>query len=80
MIFRLIVISRMDAATLWAGDVARPAKPRITYQNHSQQIEESVEPNGFRALNMASHMDTLQHAMDRAEELQGQGVLPPKPR
>jgi len=82
-IFRFVAISRMDATTLFAGDV-QPHKTkggnktvRVLYKNHAEQIEGRVVD--LRVLNVESHMQTTAQALAWTCDLAKQDALPPPP-
>ena len=91
--YRLIVLSRLDGVTKWAGDVSTvKQKNRVQYQCHATQtraVDASValgaladtEPEIWPALlilNMASHGETLTRALHVVSQLKTLGRLPPE--
>ncbi len=75
-ILRLLVLSRVDSVTLFAGDAERPKKPRVTYHSHLNQVMQFVHVDGVRILNLASHGATCRHALRCTEHLARYGVPP----
>ncbi len=77
-IFRLIVLSRLDATTKWSGDIATiRGKTKPVYQNHSRQIMQAWSCASLRVLNTADHGKALSRALRLAAEPQSTGHLSP---
>ena len=68
-ILRLLVLSLVDSVNLFAGDVQRPKKTRVTYHSHLYQVQQLVHADGVRILNLASHGATCRHALRLTEYL-----------
>ena len=79
-IFRFVTISKMDSATLFAGDVhcyktrTKNTVARVHYVNHARQLADRV--HDLRILNFQSHMETLKQALVWASHLAEHGTLP----
>ena len=79
-LFTMVVLARMDNATLWIGDVTihttkRKKKiPRVLYAEHAQQITPYAD---VRVLNLGGHMHALKIACAWANYVCEFGKLPP---
>ena len=80
--FALVVLSRMDCSTLWAGDTeshttSRNNKfDRVRYVGHAAQMLGVVKH--MRILNLATHSETCAAGLHLTDALHRDGVLPPE--
>ena len=65
-LFTMVVLARMDNATLWSGDVKihttarkKDKIPRVLYDEHEQEI---ISYTDVRVLNLGGHMQALKVA------------------
>ena len=79
-LFSLVVNSRMDSSVLWGGNIKNHKNTnsgnwnvRILYAAHARQIAPFAE---VCTLNFADHVETCQHAVVLAHELNGRGACP----
>ena len=78
--FALVVLSRMDGTTLWAGDaeihatVSKRKVERVRYGGHARQIANVVQ--NLRVLNLATHSETCMAGLELADYLLSHGALP----
>ena len=80
-LFAMVVVARMDSATLWSGDVrlhkTRRAKqyvPKVLYAAHAWQIAPFAN---LCVLNLGGHMKALEMACSWANFVCQHGKLPP---
>ena len=80
-LFTMVVLARMDSATLWSGDVMihttkrkKDKIPRVLYAEHAQQITPYAD---VRVLNLGGHMHALKVACAWANYVCEHGKLPP---
>ncbi len=78
-VLRLLVLSRMDSVTLFAGHVGRSRqRPRADYDRHLSHIQRIVHGDGIRILNLASHSNTCYDLLRSAELVARKGFPPPR--